>query len=87
MKLIFCKRCAHVTSIRSTPTTCHCGASGGRYTGEDPENNRAIYWGEAVPLGMNNANLQDAVRCGDSQIVIAWVFGPVYQSFKKVVKP
>lgn len=63
MKLVACKRCMQVVSLRTTETRCPCGDSGGRYL-PDGDDNQAEYWGEAVPLMFSSREFGRAVRNG-----------------------
>ncbi|MCL2648441.1 MAG: hypothetical protein FWD61_15770 [Phycisphaerales bacterium] len=57
MKLIFCSRCQDVVRLIDQTRRCRCGLSGGRYT----NGARAVYFGDAVPLGIINHSLRTAV--------------------------
>jgi hypothetical protein len=58
MKLFFCPICQDVLKCQKLNRTCHCGASGGRYT----DNLSAVYWGKAIPLGFANSSFARALR-------------------------
>ncbi|MCL2645937.1 MAG: HD domain-containing protein [Phycisphaerales bacterium] len=57
MKLIFCPRCQDVVRLIDQTRRCRCGQSGGRYT----NGARAVYFGQAVPLGIINHALRTAI--------------------------
>ncbi|BBN90565.1 MULTISPECIES: hypothetical protein [Rhodocyclales] len=58
MKLLFCPHCQDVLKLRFEQRTCECGKSWGRY--EDEEHARI--GGAAVPLGIGNRSLVDALE-------------------------
>ncbi len=58
MKLIYCPICDDVFKMSSLLSQCCCSASWGRYT--DLVN--AEYGGEAIPLGIANNSLAEAIR-------------------------
>lgn len=58
MKLIFCPKCEDIVKCQKSGRTCQCGASGGRYI----DNLNAVYWGEAIPLGLANSSFVTALR-------------------------
>ena len=57
MKLIICPACSDIVAMRDEPRTCACGASHGHYT--DQQN--AVYGGKAIPMGIANGSLRDAL--------------------------
>ena len=58
MKLLFCKTCSAVFSLKGDKTNCpNCGSCGGYYT----DGLNAVYWGEAVPLGFANDSFVSAI--------------------------
>jgi len=57
MKLIFCSRCQDVVRLIDQTRRCRCGQSGGRYT----NGACAVYFGDAVPLGIINHSLRTAI--------------------------
>ena len=59
MKLIYCKKCLTITSLTRQSRVCPCKSSGGRY---EPEGLSAIYWGEAVPLGVLTLTFELAIK-------------------------
>lgn len=58
MKLLFCPHCQDVLKLRFEQRSCECGKSWGRY--EDEEHARI--GGAAVPLGIGNRSLVDALE-------------------------
>lgn len=57
MKLLYCRSCGDVFSLRYERRTCFCGRSSGQY-GADGLN--AWYDGPAVPIGFDNASFHNA---------------------------
>jgi len=59
MKLIFCRLCHHIFNLcQETKRFCDCGGSWGQY--QDDLN--ATYGGGAIPLGIANSTLADAIN-------------------------
>lgn len=58
MKLLFCRRCGDVVKLQRTQRECGCGSSSGRYRSDGL---RASYFGDAVPLGIDNNSLLAAL--------------------------
>ncbi len=58
MKLLFCPHCQDVLKLRFEQRTCECGQSWGHY--EDQEHARL--GGAAIPLGIGNRSLVDALE-------------------------
>jgi len=59
MKLLLCRNCRHIFNLSRELRTCECGKSSGKYI--DTAN--AEYYGEdAVPLGMGNGGLVNAIK-------------------------
>ncbi len=86
MKLILCPKCADIVRLRMSKTmqVCTCGQSKGRYT----DNLNAEYSGKAIPLGIANSGLIEAIRArpdiGDGSTFEAWVMPKDCPTFKKV---
>ena len=60
MKLIFCPICHDIVKLpREMDRSCQCGCSWGHYK-DDGLN--ATYGGEAVPLGITNSSLVNAIK-------------------------
>jgi hypothetical protein len=57
MKLIFCRECGDIISLRKVERTCVCGKSSGQYT--DDINARIS--GPCVPLGISNSSFKKAM--------------------------
>jgi hypothetical protein len=72
MKLLQCKKCRDVFSLRMVSKTCGCGHTSGRYT--DKVN--AIYSGEGIPLGFKNSSFEQAKRCQPKE---SW--GEIFEAF------
>ena len=58
MKLIYCPECRQIISLTMEPTGCHCKRSGGLYLNQI----FAVYWGDAVPLGIANSSFHAALK-------------------------
>lgn len=58
MKLIFCKECQDVIKLDLKERTCKCKKSGGRYL----DDINAEFWGESIPMGIDNKSLKYAVN-------------------------
>ena len=58
MKLLFCRHCQDIFSLKAIWKSCCCGKSEGIYT--DPSN--AIYKGDCVPIGFVNNSFVEAVK-------------------------
>jgi len=58
MKLLFCPHCRDVLRLRFKRRTCECGKSWGNYE----DNDLAKIGGAAIPLGIGNAGLVDALE-------------------------
>jgi hypothetical protein len=59
MKLIYCTECRDLVSLTlGTPRKCQCLHAGGHYT--DPLH--AVYWGTALPVGLDNRSFLEAVK-------------------------
>jgi hypothetical protein len=54
MKLLFCKKCGDMFSLRLEHKECVCGKVGGRYLDELHAN---FYGVSAVPIGIDNSSL------------------------------
>lgn len=61
MKLILCKACSDIIALRHFPRQCFCGRSFGYYY-EDSDS-YAVYGGEAIPIGILNSTLHEAISC------------------------
>ena len=59
MKLIFCTSCNDLFRLMRAGRCCTCGRSYGRYL-EDGLN--AIIGGDAIPVGISNTSLNDALQ-------------------------
>lgn len=57
MKLLFCQKCENVFRLTKTPQDCPCGGCGGVYT----DDLQAQFWGDAIPLGFDNASFHSAL--------------------------
>lgn len=58
MKLLVCKECSDVFSLRlDKERTCECGKTKGKYT----DNINAVYSGPCYPLGFANSSFIDAI--------------------------
>lgn len=60
MKLLFCPHCHDIRALHVHRTACKCKRSWGRYV----DNRIAEYGGQAVPIGIDNSSLSDAVKMG-----------------------
>lgn len=58
MKLLFCPHCQDVLKLRFEQRTCECGKSWGHYVDEK----QAVIGGAAIPLGIGNRSLVDALE-------------------------
>lgn len=58
MKLLFCDACGDIVKLRSETRTCSCKKSGGHYTNHLD----AVYWGPAMPLGVDNMSFATALH-------------------------
>ena len=58
MKLFYCPKCDDVVKCDYVIRMCKCGASYGYYKTDDYN---AVYSGEAIPLGIDNSSLRDAL--------------------------
>jgi len=58
MKLLFCTKCCDFFSLSLKEKTCTCKQSGGKYL----DGFNAVYWGEAIPLGISNNSFVDALQ-------------------------
>lgn len=50
MKLFFCPLCQDLRKALTVNTFCQCGESGAKYIDES----HAEYWGQAIPIGIDN---------------------------------
>lgn len=67
LKLIFCPQCEDIFRlIRDEDRVCKCGKSGGRYN----DDLRAEIWGNAVPLGFENASFAKALTMRPKKSVL-----------------
>ena len=57
MKLLFCKNCKSVFSLTGDKKNCDCDSCGGYYV----DGLRAVWWGEAIPLGFSNESFVSAL--------------------------
>ena len=86
MKLVLCTICGDVVRLVEEETRiCQCGACGGKYI--DPLN--AWYTGHnAIPLGIANSSLQEAVfnqpNSGEGETFEAFVIPKDCKTFKKI---
>ena len=53
MKLLYCKKCGDIFSLRFEMRQCVCGSTGGRYTSNGLNSE---VWGSALPLGITNSS-------------------------------
>lgn len=58
MKLLFCPHCQDVLKLRFERRTCECGKSWGHYENDED----ARIGGAAIPLGIGNRSLVDALE-------------------------
>jgi len=88
MKLIYCPICQDVVKLwhqDDEARFCHCGASFGKY---DEDGLHATIYGEAIPLGFDNASLRDALKlrpeegCGSQ--FSAFVISKVCDTVKEI---
>lgn len=56
MKLLYCRSCHDVFSLGYKLKQCSCQETGGLYTDEL----NAIYFGDALPMGLDSFSLDDA---------------------------
>lgn len=61
MKLIRCRKCKDIVTLRHFPRQCFCGQSYGYYYADS--DSLAVYGGEAIPIGILNTTLHEAVEC------------------------
>lgn len=60
MKLLFCPHCQDILKLHSaTLRTCHCGKSSGQC---DKDGLHVTITGQAIPLGMDNTSLLNALE-------------------------
>lgn len=78
MKLLACRNCSDVFSLRVAIRNCSCGKCGGQYV----DDLTAEVWGPKDGywvLGFNNSSLVDAIRqqmsLGDSKEVMGGIYG------------
>ena len=57
MKLILCSKCQDIVRLQNYRRYCSCGQSSGFYK----DDLRAVYSGDAIPLGIDNHDLTRAV--------------------------
>lgn len=78
MKLLFCPECNDIIKIQRSDRSCLCFASGGRYFGDDPDNNEVAIWGKAIVLGVSNQSFHEAYRARQRHLSTeyfdAWFF-------------
>lgn len=85
MKLVFCKTCNDMFSLRDgEPRTCWCGESAGRYLA----GGAGIYSGAAaIPICFGAGELRRAIReradLGSGQRFAVWVVARQSQSFTR----
>lgn len=87
MKLLLCKECQDIVRLIDTRRVCKCGKVGGKYT----DGLNAIYFGDmAVPLGLSNGTLVNAVRkrpeSGMGENFTAFVVPKLCSTFKLVLE-
>lgn len=58
MKLLLCIECQDIIKLQLSDRTCKCERSGGRYLEDELH---AEYHGPAVPIGLSNADLVNAI--------------------------
>ena len=58
MKLIYCKKCHDVVSMRYQERSCFCGKSKGKYL----DNLNAEFSGPVIPLGFHNKYFHEALK-------------------------
>lgn len=84
MKLILCPHCHDIVKLHQEVTTCKCGQSQGAYLDEL----HVVYSGDAIPLGIANSSLGEAVRnqpvSGNGTVFEAFVIPTQCQTFKRV---
>lgn len=57
MKLLFCPKCQDIFSLKQDKCFCSCKASAGHY--DDKIN--TTYYGDAIPIGINNSSFVNAL--------------------------
>lgn len=74
MKLILCANCGGLVPLSRATRSCGCGDSWGWYVNDV----LAEYGGEAIPVGIDNRDLLDAInRYPDERFTIrCWVMPP-----------
>ena len=86
MKLLLCKNCQDVIRlVQGEVRTCRCGKVSGKYL----DDLNAIYSGEeAIPLGLANGSLVEALRNqpeeGKGKVFTAFVIPKNCYTFEKV---
>lgn len=73
MKLIFCPMCGDAFALRFNMKTCECGSSWGHYYEDDPNEEKAIFGGEAIPFGIGNG-LFHIARRGEAPTFFGWFY-------------
>lgn len=58
MKLIYCPHCYDIVKLHRQVTTCECGKSFGAYL----DDLHAVYFGDAIPLGIDNPSFVSALE-------------------------
>jgi hypothetical protein len=75
MKLLFCPVCMDLFKLRSEKRFCSCGASAAHYV----DDVQAMYYGEAIPVGISNDGFQRAFwnrnKNHDQLNFGAWIIG------------
>jgi len=86
MKLIFCPYCQDIVKLHRRLTICGCGRSFGAYLDEL----KAVYAGDAIPLGINNKSMAGAIKTqpasGQGKYFEAFVIPKKCPTFTKVKK-
>lgn len=58
MKLIYCRNCSDILNLKFREKKCGCGKSGGWFT----DGQKAVYWGECIPIEVDNHSFLKAIR-------------------------
>jgi hypothetical protein len=84
MKLIRCKSCNDIIALHKYRRLCACGKSFGYYI----DSTNAVYGGDAVPLGILNSTLHEAIACqpegGRGKTFVAFVIPKQCDTFERI---
>jgi hypothetical protein len=85
MKLIYCKKCMDVISLRYEERKCECGESSGKYF---EDGLHAVYSGPSIPLIFANSSFGEALlnqpESGDGEVFEAFVIPEQCLTFVKI---